>query len=253
MTGEGHIEDLAAPYALGALEPAEVEQVLAHIAVCARCRQAVDEALGVTDYLAYAVPVVAPPPDLRARVLAQLPRQRAARQRRPVWAGWPGWWRPAAAVAALSLAIVGAFGIQALRMQQELQTAHQQTQALAPAATQEAQLTGMLLAPQSTAVTLGSVDTTSGAGGRLFINQQQGRLLLVVQQLRPLTDGSVYQVWLSDERGHRAIGTLAPKRDGSGMLALAMPDDFVLYRWLSVTVERTPGGRPAGEFGPRQG
>ena len=132
-------------------------------------------------------------------------------------------------------------------MQQELQTAHQQTQALAPAATQEAQLTSMLSAPQSTAVALGAVDTTSGAGGRLFIDQQQGRLLLVVQQLRPLTDGSVYQVWLSDERGHRAIGTLAPKRDGSGMLALAMPDDFVLYRWLSVTVERTPGGQaPAG-------
>jgi anti-sigma-K factor RskA len=247
IADNGHIDDLAAAYALGALEPHEVERVVKHIAVCARCRHMVDEERAVTDFLAYGVPVVAPPAGLKEQIGRQLPLQvvsaEPANRRR---GGWETWWRPAASL--LAATIVIAVGLAAWEMRQELETAQTRTQALAPSATKEAELLSMVVAPQSTTIPLRPVTQDGNAHGKLLVDYQQNRGLLIVRQMPQLRDGTVYQVWLSHEQAQTPAGTLHPNGDGSGTLELTMPQDFALYRWLSVTVEHEPGNtEPAGE------
>ena len=65
-----HVDELIDGQALHALSPGEEEQVAVHVAECERCRRRLREAEALTASLAYAVPAVDPPPDLRARVLA---------------------------------------------------------------------------------------------------------------------------------------------------------------------------------------
>ena len=51
MMPAGHVDDLAAAYALGALEDAEKAAVDAHIRVCPECERAVDDALATAGML----------------------------------------------------------------------------------------------------------------------------------------------------------------------------------------------------------
>ncbi|HEV2239222.1 MAG TPA: anti-sigma factor [Ktedonobacterales bacterium] len=69
---ERHADDSLDAYALGALEPEEAAWVEAHLAQCARCRQLAADARAVANRLPLSVPLVVPPPDLRARVLARV-------------------------------------------------------------------------------------------------------------------------------------------------------------------------------------
>ena len=66
------VDDLSALYVLDALGAAEAAEVTAHLADHPERHAAFRELAGVTPFLAELVPPLAPPPDLRARVLAQV-------------------------------------------------------------------------------------------------------------------------------------------------------------------------------------
>ena len=72
MSDEGHIDEMAAAFALGALEADERDRVERHLARCDRCRRVIDEASEVAHWLAYAAPSVAPPARLREELLRRL-------------------------------------------------------------------------------------------------------------------------------------------------------------------------------------
>jgi len=65
-----HVDELIAGHALRALSSEDEERVVAHLAECERCRRRLRETEAVAASLAYGVPQVAPPPELRSRVLA---------------------------------------------------------------------------------------------------------------------------------------------------------------------------------------
>jgi anti-sigma-K factor RskA len=111
-----HVDELIDGQALYALSADEEEQVAVHVAECERCRRRLREAEALTASLAYAVPAVDPPPDLRARVLAAVepvvetsPAPAAVAvapaRARPRWAWWPR--LSAVAVPALAAAVLG--------------------------------------------------------------------------------------------------------------------------------------------------
>jgi anti-sigma-K factor RskA len=113
-----HVDELIAGHALRALSSEDEERVVVHLAECERCRRRLRETEAVAASLAYGVPQVAPPPELRSRVLAiaepvvaapaagpaaePAARPAPARARRQ-------WWPRFAAVAvpAMALALVG--------------------------------------------------------------------------------------------------------------------------------------------------
>jgi anti-sigma-K factor RskA len=110
-----HVDELIAGQALYALSPDDEERVALHVAECDRCRRQLREAEALAASLAYTVPAVAPPPDLRDRVLAAVEPVVDAAPARPVETRPQparrsrSWWPRIAAVAvpALAVAVVG--------------------------------------------------------------------------------------------------------------------------------------------------
>jgi anti-sigma factor RsiW len=79
MMPAGHVDDLAAAYALGALEDAEKAAVDAHIRVCPECEQAVQDALATAGMLVYLAPPAQPSVASKAALFARVAHaQRAA-------------------------------------------------------------------------------------------------------------------------------------------------------------------------------
>ncbi|NLG70295.1 MAG: anti-sigma factor, partial [Firmicutes bacterium] len=100
------VRALAGAYALDALEAAEREAVERHLDVCPACRAFTAEHADAAAALARLVPPEAPPPELRARVVALA---KARRQPPPAATGRAARpsighaWHVAAAVALLAL------------------------------------------------------------------------------------------------------------------------------------------------------
>ncbi|MEZ4562544.1 MAG: zf-HC2 domain-containing protein [Thermomicrobiales bacterium] len=75
----GHVDDLAAAYALGALEEAERAAVDAHIRACPACEQVVEDALATAGMLVYMAPQMQPSVASKAALFARVAHaQRAA-------------------------------------------------------------------------------------------------------------------------------------------------------------------------------
>jgi anti-sigma-K factor RskA len=122
-------EDAAAAYLLGALDSEEAVEFEAHMAGCPACHAELDELRGAADALPASAPPVAPPPELKARIMAVVEREaellaaagdradrpepppRAAREKRRGGLGFLSGLRPAlAAGLAAGLIALGALG-----------------------------------------------------------------------------------------------------------------------------------------------
>jgi anti-sigma factor RsiW len=74
----GHVDDLVAAYALGALEPEEVAAVDAHVRVCPQCQRDLLDAQRTTGMLSFVVPLHQPPTDSKAALFARVAHARKA-------------------------------------------------------------------------------------------------------------------------------------------------------------------------------
>jgi hypothetical protein len=107
VTGCRSHGDLVGPYVLGALEPDEAEEMLAHLAACDRCAIERRQLAGLPALLdcAHAEDTITNlSPQLEDAVLDQFVRERAREPRRR--RGWPRCAIPAAAAATVMLAVV---------------------------------------------------------------------------------------------------------------------------------------------------
>ena len=108
-----HVDELIAGQALHALSSDDEERVALHVAECERCRMQLREFEAIAASLAYTVPDVAPPLNLRDRVLgsvepvveAPAAAPAPARRARSRVAWWPRF--AAVATPALAAAVIG--------------------------------------------------------------------------------------------------------------------------------------------------
>jgi len=85
MSEHPDTRDLLGPYVMGTLEPHEEREVEVHLQECASCREEAQELRLAHERLAdLAYNTEAPPPDLKERIVAGIPR-REARRRVPTW------------------------------------------------------------------------------------------------------------------------------------------------------------------------
>jgi Anti-sigma-K factor rskA, C-terminal/Putative zinc-finger len=195
--------ELSGAFVLGALTPEEMDAVRAHLAACPEAHAEFAELGGVVPALFEAVEPVAPPPGLKARILAAaaadaertidtdrtvkpFPAGGTQRRgwdvgalfRRPIWAGIAA----AAMVAAIAL---GALSLS-LKAQLDGLTAYRNgvVEVLEEAARPGAQL-AVLVAPE----------TAPGPTGLAAVGAD-GSVAMVMRDLAPTTGTQVYTAWL---------------------------------------------------------
>ncbi len=74
----GHVDDLVAPYALGALEADEAAVVDAHVRACPACAASLADAQRTAGMLPFLVSMQAPPPDTKVALFARVSQARKA-------------------------------------------------------------------------------------------------------------------------------------------------------------------------------
>jgi anti-sigma-K factor RskA len=221
MTCEQH--ENVGSYVLGAMSGDEHERFLEHLAGCEDCQRAVADLQMVVDTLPLAAAQVAPPPELKGRIMAvvrseaELQAGAAVPDRQPRDARRRPWWRrslslrplPIAAAAAVLIAIGVAGGV-------------------------------LLNGGQSTETVTAKVtlSATPNARASLQITDDEGRLR--VRDWPASGRDQVYQAWLV--RGHAKPASAGLFRvGGSGSATLAIPQRLKNGDQVLVTVERGGG------------
>jgi anti-sigma-K factor RskA len=180
VIGSEDLHDLAAAYALDALDDIERQSFEEHLADCAVCAEEIHSLRSAAGALAYAVEGPAPPAALRDRLLerarAERPPEVATIRRRryalPV----------AAAVAAVAACAAIAFGVWASTLQSDLDSA---------TATQ-AEISRVLSDQDSRSLAL------AGRGGQLVVSPT-GKAVLVASGLPRAPAGKTYEAWVVGE------------------------------------------------------
>ncbi len=222
--------ELAAPYALGALDPEERVRFEAHVAECATCRAEVQAFREVGGLLADAAPTAAPPPALRERILG------AARQARPIGArrGTVLPWLAAAASVVLLLLVGNAY-------RQERAAREQASRALAAAQDSVAgrdSLIATLLSPD--AGTAGLAATGQPPSARLFWIPSRHRVVMAVYRLPPAPAGRTYQLWAIAKGKPVSLGIFNTAPDGSLRAVMNVPPDLAFQ--VTAVTEEPAGG-----------
>jgi Anti-sigma-K factor rskA/Putative zinc-finger len=198
MGHERYRDDLAA-YALGALEELEAAELRRHLADCEACRLELRSLQSAVDLLPGSVTQLGPPEALGKRLMATVRAEaRDASRARIETAGsrrWSDWgallWRPATALAASALLIVGAAGGYLLRQPGDSSS----VVAARP----------LSAAPQNLAGTL----------------EQEGEsAILAVSRLPALPRGNVYEVWVERDGALEPSSLFVPRRDGTAEAAV---------------------------------
>ena len=204
-------EDLIA-YSLGALDPAEESAVALHVEECEVCAQEVAAYGPAVGALGEAVEQVAPPAELRERLLATVyeeapPGFQPAPRRRSRSGFLSILLRPATGLAVVAVAIAAAGGFLAAGDSDE------------------------------PARTVAISNAAGNADGELVI--ESGKSTLNMTGMPQLKQGAVYQVWVADPDGKvTPSATFLPHEDGTATAAIPEAGDDV--KQVMVTAEPGP-------------
>lgn len=229
------LEQLVAGFVLGALESDEAAQVQAHLDACVSCRELAARLSRAVAAVPLATERVAPPPRLRAQILAAAavgarpagePRPAVRGRllplpqlRRPSWRV-PSRWASGALVASLlAFALGTGVGSHLAR-----------PPAAATATTVQYQLAGS-----------GRLAT---AQGRVFSLRDESLMFVEFSGLPQPNQGRVYELWIIGPASAPApAGTFVPDSDGSKVLVLDRT--FKGSALMAVTSEPGPAGSAA--------
>lgn len=240
MGEKEHITELLPAYALDILEEEQIFQVEAHLAGCPACHRELEGYLRVVERLPLGAPEVQPPPDLKRRLLANLPQSSTVRpagdKAAPARGGgqtladvlrrlWP-------VLGAASLVLVLGLAISNLLLWQQVRGFQ--------AARREAAL-GV--------VDLSGTEYAMGATGVIVISMDGEHGTLVVDRLPVLGEDQEYQLWLIRGDTRDSGGVFSVGEDGYGSVWVHAPDPLASYPEFGVTVE--PAGGSPGPTGPR--
>jgi anti-sigma-K factor RskA len=199
MTAELHT--LTGAFALDAVSDVERAGFERHLGACAACRQEVEELRSTAARLAAAA-AIDPPPDLRARVLAEVARTRQVPPRVPA-AGAPG--RARARTWPVRVALFGAAAAAVTAVALGVHTAAGDRQ-LDAAQQEQASLNSVLTAPDAS-----TLKGSGLSGATLVVSRGQGKAVLLASGFPALDPGHAYQVWFTGADGTRSAGLMEPE------------------------------------------
>lgn len=221
---ERHVEDLIPAYALGILEPEEVDAVERHLESCPPCRALAESYRAVPTDLLYAVPQVAPPPSLRDRVLARIAEQVA-----PVPAETAAPLPTPRQRTGLARFLESLFGgsrdVEAGRLLREL-----------------------IADPDSIVISLAGTEHAPESTARLVSAPRRHEAVLVTRGLRALDRAHQYQVWLL--RGGQPRPSTVFRVGAGGEGIAVVPAQGLVTAFDTVAITPEPAGGSPGPTGP---
>ena len=236
-------------YALGALDSTELAQFEAHLATgCATCAERIRETREALTLLPRSLPTVAPPPALRARVLASIAAERPAagapvalqaerrRGRGLWWAGWAG----LAAAAALLLVV----NTQLSKTRQEVRTLEDRLATLQTELAQREETLRFLSDPNVRYVSLAGLKPTPEASAWLLWNATTRQGLLLARGLPAPPAGHAYELWALAGARPVPAGVFGVDPSGRALLRLPQLPADQSFDAFAVTLEPA-GGVPA--------
>lgn len=219
-TRDSHVDDLIDAYALGALEPAEVDAVERHLETCRRCRALVARARALANAFLLAVPQIAPPPDLRDRLMRRIAAEAAGERASGPTSTTTTATNP---VARFLRSLLGGEG-----------------------ETHDAGglLRDLLADPECVILPVPGTDEAPGASARFVGSPHRREGVLVAGGLRPSGAGRAYQVWFL--HGGQPQPNTVFRADHSGHGAGVFRLDRPVFDFDTVAVTPEPeGGSPA--------
>jgi anti-sigma-K factor RskA len=250
--------ELLTDYVLGELSTVDRERVEAHLRQCADCATEARELGLAFQGIGLAEAPVAPPPHLRARVLAAIaregqPRRSLATSASPATTWGPGpWWLTAAAV--LILIVFGTLltrsNQRGAQLAEDLERAREDLAELArnrdTVAAQADLVVSVLTAPDLQRIDLAGLDASRNATARAYWSATKG-LVIVADRLPTPPPGRIYQVWLigSQSTGPVSAGLMDPGASGRGMLIVPPPGGVAGSGVTVAVTDEPPGGLPS--------
>ena len=163
MTHE-EIQQLASLDAISAASPEELAELRRHLETCDECRRVAEEMNEAAALLALSADPVAPPADVRAKMLASLPPRGQASNFQ--------WWMAAAAAVAIVLLAWTSF---------QLRDAREEIEMLKADRAKLASVVGSLTGSQTRAIQLAGQEVAPKATASVFLDPSQRRAFLFFQ------------------------------------------------------------------------
>jgi anti-sigma-K factor RskA len=256
MTSMHDEHALAAPYVLGALDPAERRVFEAHAATCQLCLDEVRSLRRVAEALARGVPERTPRPELRARVLGSIMGVASTPPVAPVRVAWS--WLPLAASLVLAIG-VGAYAWQLQERLTQLEGRLNEAERRASAAEGRemearrqagaAQVAmAVFAAPDLARIELAGLQPAPTASARALWSRNRG-MVFTTTNLPVPPAGRVYQVWVLTAKTPVSAGLVHPDTSGGSATVFSTPADIPPPVGVAVTLEPEGGvPSPTGEM-----
>lgn len=227
------MRDLAAAYAIGALDADEERAFESLLAESEELRREVTEYREVSALLAHDAAAVTLDPSLRKRLLDSV-KGRSARPRNN--------WRHGLAWAAAAAGIILA-GVQSVRvgnLSQELTTREQAIQDLTTALAARDATLNDILEPSTVFFVLTST-TEQPPSIRLFWNRAANNVVLHASSLDPAPTGREYQLWFLAGGAPIPASTFNSDPSGVSLVTLPGPPEDVEIQGAAITLEPAGG------------
>ena len=250
------LKDLAAAYALGALDPADVHAFEAFLATSPEAQREVAEYREVNALLAVETPLgrTGPSPDLKARLLGRIAAQKITplgTEKRPsaaeprARAPWTMW---AALAAGVVITVFLGRSVRSLERQVAGQdsTIVSLQSALSQRETRLAQREATLNAILDPAVRLTTLTSTAAQAPvlQLFLNVKKNVAIAHAFNLHPARSGRVYQLWFIPKNGKPIPSVTFNSEDSGHAMVQEIPVPAGLGLGAAAITDEPEGGSP---------
>ena len=242
--------ELLDAYALGAADGPEAAAVEEHVADCVRCWSSLNEAQSVTASLALSTAVQRAPRSLRSRILAETERRRQATlpsfPERLRWL-WPAATGALAAGVAAALAFAFVLRAEVNDLRDDRDRLASDMQNAGAVLDEQRQLMAVLAAPDARQINLQPAEAGSEALAVYYWSSASRSGALLSNNLPPLSQGQVYQVWLLTGDEVYDAGSFE-SWNGLGQLSMDMQDVSGRPVGIGVSIEDAAGAEEPREM-----
>jgi len=254
-------ENLAALEAIGALSEDERRSLEEHLAGCPSCSAVHEELQQAAALLALSVQPVAPPPEIRQKLLERIgtdsvtPFVRPVRTEavgKPASTAGPKWWM-AAAAAGLFLVLWGSSEMR-LRGERERMRASEERSRQLVASQQQLQNSNEKMRTQIASISAASTRTIGlvgkeipSASARVFLDTKRRQAFVFFHDLPPNSGDKSYQLWIipqGDKAAPLSVGVFDADEQGEASVVIENLPVGREIKGLAVTLEPR-GGVPA--------